>query len=133
MGSWLSYGLGSENAKLPAFCVVITRNKGGQPLYARLWGNGFLPSVHQGVQFRAGKDPVLYLENPTGITQSQRRSMLDQLRRLNEIQLETENDPEIGTRIAQYEMAYRMQTSVPEVMDLSDEPDSTFKLYGEDA
>jgi hypothetical protein len=133
VGSWLSYGLGSENANLPAFCVLITRNKGGQPLYARLWGNGFLPSVHQGVQFRAGKDPVLYLDNPVGISQTQRRSMLDQLKQLNEIQLENERDPEIATRIAQYEMAYRMQSSVPDVMDVSDEPESTFKLYGEDA
>ena len=133
LGSWLSYGLGSENANLPAFCVLITRNKGGQPLYARLWGNGFLPSVHQGVQFRAGKDPVLYLDNPVGISQTQRRSMLDQLKQLNEIQLENERDPEIATRIAQYEMAYRMQSSVPDVMDLSDEPESTFNLYGEDA
>lgn len=133
MGSWLSYGLGSENDNLPAFCVLITRNKGGQPLYSRLWGNGFLPSIHQGVQFRAGKDPVLYLENPTGVTQQQRRQMLDRLRALNELQLEKEKDPEIATRIAQYEMAYRMQTSVPEVMDLSDEPDATYELYGEDA
>jgi len=133
MGSWLSYGLGSENDNLPAFCVLITRNKGGQPLYSRLWGNGFLPSIHQGVQFRAGKDPVLYLENPTGVTQQQRRQMLDRLRALNEIQMEKEKDPEIATRIAQYEMAYRMQTSVPDVMDLSDEPESTYELYGEDA
>jgi len=133
MGSWLSYGLGSENDNLPAFCVLITRNKGGQPLYSRLWGNGFLPSIHQGVNFRAGKDPVLYLENPTGVTQQQRRQMLDRLRTLNEIQMEKEKDPEITTRIAQYEMAYRMQTSVPEVMDLSDEPESTYELYGEDA
>ncbi|MDA7618818.1 MAG: DUF1501 domain-containing protein [Verrucomicrobiota bacterium] len=133
MGSWLSYGLGSENDNLPAFCVLITRNKGGQPLYSRLWGNGFLPSVHQGVPFRAGKDPVLYLENPAGITRQERRAMLDQLRRWNEIQMETEKDPEIATRIAQYEMAYRMQTSVPEVMDLGDEPESSFELYGEDA
>lgn len=133
MGSWLSYGLGSENDNLPAFCVLITRNKGGQPLYSRLWGNGFLPSIHQGVNFRAGKDPVLYLENPTGVTQQQRRQMLDRLRALNEIQMEKEKDPEISTRIAQYEMAYRMQTSVPEVMDLSDEPESTYELYGEDS
>lgn len=133
MGSWLSYGLGSENENLPAFCVLITKDKGGQPLYARLWGNGFLPSLHQGVQFRSGQDPVLYLNNPEGISESSRRKMLDRLRELHELQLEATADPELETRIAQYEMAYRMQTSIPEVMDTSDEPDYIFDLYGEEA
>lgn len=133
MGSWLSYGLGSENENLPAFCVLITKDKGGQPLYARLWGNGFLPSLHQGVQFRSGRDPVLYLNNPDGISAASRRKMLDRLRELHELQLEATDDPELETRIAQYEMAYRMQTSIPEVMDTSDEPDYIFDLYGEEA
>lgn len=133
MGSWLSYGLGSENENLPAFCVLITKDKGGQPLYARLWGNGFLPSLHQGVQFRSGQDPVLYLNNPDGISESSRRKMLDRLRELHQLQLEATADPELETRIAQYEMAYRMQTSIPEVMDTSDEPDYIFDLYGQDA
>ena len=132
-GSWLSYGLGSENENLPAFCVLITKNKGGQPLYARLWGNGFLPSLHQGVQFRSGKDPVLYLNNPDGVSASSRRKMLDRLQELHELQKATTSDPEIDSRIAQYEMAYRMQTSIPEVMDVSDEPDYIFDLYGPEA
>ncbi|MFK7847709.1 MAG: DUF1501 domain-containing protein [Rhodothermales bacterium] len=129
-GSWLSYGLGSENENLPAFCVLITKNKGGQPLYSRLWGNGFLPSLHQGVQFRSGKDPVLYLNNPDGVSDKSRRKMLDRLKELHEAQKEATQDAEIDSRIAQYEMAYRMQTSIPEVMDVSDEPDSIFELYG---
>ncbi|MEM8487087.1 MAG: DUF1501 domain-containing protein [Bacteroidota bacterium] len=129
-GSWLSYGLGSENENLPAFCVLITKDKGGQPLYARLWGNGFLPSLHQGVQFRSGKDPVLYLNNPDGITDRSRRKMLDRLQALHEAQKAATADPELDSRIAQYEMAYRMQTSIPEVMDTSDEPDYIFDMYG---
>jgi len=133
IGSWLSYGLGSANDNLPSFCVLVTKNKGGQPLYARLWGSGFLASVHQGVQFRAGKDPVLYLSNPAGITAGSRRKMLDRLGELHQIQYEQTLDPAISARIAQYEMAYRMQTSVPEVTDLSDEPDHIFDLYGPDA
>ena len=133
MGSWLSWGLGSENANLPAFVVLVTKDKMGQPLYSRLWGNGFLPSRHQGVQFRSGKDPVLYLTNPPGIRGSDRARHVAYLRRLQEIQLASQKDPEIEAKIAQYEMAFRMQTSVPEVMDLSDEPESTFELYGEDA
>ncbi len=133
MGSWLSYGLGSENENLPAFVVLVTKDKMGQPLYARLWGNGFLPSRHQGVQFRAGKDPVLYLSNPPGITDDDRRRHMDYLRELNDLQYDALEDPEIQAKIAQYEMAYRMQTSVPEVMDLSDEPDYIVDLYGEDA
>ena len=134
MGSWLSYGLGSDNDNLPAFCVLLSKGTGlvagAQPLAARLWGTGFLPSLHQGVQFRSGKDPVLYLSNPKGITGMNRRKMLDQLVELNQIYHAEVKDPEIRTRIAQYEMAYRMQTSVPEVMDVSDEPDSIYKLYG---
>jgi uncharacterized protein (DUF1501 family) len=133
MGSWLSYGLGSANKNLPDFIVLVTAGKGDQPLYARLWGSGFLDSKHQGVQFRAGKDPVLYLSNPDGICQSGRRAMLDSLSDLNRHQFEQELDPEIESRIAQYEMAYRMQTSVPDVTDLSDESDATFELYGEDS
>ena len=133
MGSWLSYGLGSENENLPAFCVLITKDKGGQPLYARLWGNGFLPSLHQGVQFRSGNDPVLFLNDPAGLSRQGRRNMLDHLNALNRIQQETTRDPEIDSRIAQYEMAYRMQTSIPDVMQVSDEPDHIFDLYGPDS
>lgn len=134
IGSWLSYGLGSENSNLPAFCVLLSRsNDYDQPLYSRLWGPGFLPSLHQGVQFRSGKDPVLYLKDPAGLDGADRRRMLDTLRDLHEQQRDAVLDPEINTRIAQYEMAYRMQTSVPETMDLSDEPDETFELYGDDA
>jgi hypothetical protein len=131
MGAWLHYGLGSDNENLPAFVVLITPGKVDQPLYSRLWGTGFLPSRHQGVQFRSGKEPVLYLNNPEGINASSRRLMLDRLRDLHELQKPA--DPEIDTRIAQYEMAYRMQTSVPEVIDNSSEPDSTFELYGPDS
>jgi hypothetical protein len=136
IGSWLSYGLGSDNQNLPAFSVMVSRGSGrpfDQPLYSRLWGHGFLPSLHQGVQFRSGKDPVLYLNNPDGMSQMTRRNMLDQLTRLNQMQLEEVGDPEITSRIAQFEMAYRMQTSVPEITDLSDEPEEVFELYGEDA
>jgi Protein of unknown function (DUF1501) len=133
MGAWVHYGLGSDNENLPAFVVLITRGKVDQPLYSRLWGSGFLPSRHQGVQFRSGKDPVLYLSNPEGISAGNRRSMLDRLRDLHEARLTIAPDPEIETRIAQYEMAYRMQTSVPEVMDLSNESESVLQLYGPDA
>ena len=134
IGSWLSYGLGSENSNLPTFCVLLSRsNDFDQPLYSRLWGNGFLPSLHQGVQFRSGKDPVLYLNNPPGIKQTTRRRMLDNLRELHQRQHERVMDPEINSRIAQYEMAYRMQTSVPITMDVSEEPDHVFDLYGEAA
>ena len=133
IGSWLSYGLGSENENLPAFVVLLSKGDGAQPLNASSWGSGFLPSEHQGVQFRSGHDPVLYLGNPEGITGADRRRMLDHARRLNEAQRERWNDPEIESRIAQYEMAYRMQTSVPGVVDLSDEPDDIYALYGEDA
>lgn len=133
MGSWLSYGLGSLNENLPAFVVLISKDRIDQPLYARLWGNGFLPSVHQGVQFRAGADPVLYLQNPPGVSAQSRRKMLDRLAELHAAQFEELGDPEITARVAQYEMAYRMQTSVPETMDLSTEPQSTFDLYGPQA
>lgn len=132
-GSWLSYGLGTENENLPAFCVLITKNKGGQPLYARLWGNGFLPSQHQGVQFRSGEDPVLYLSDPDGITREQRRMQLERLRELHDLKRLDPGYESIESRIAQYEMAYRMQTSVPEVMDLGSEPDYVFDLYGKEA
>jgi hypothetical protein len=133
IGSWLSYGLGSENQNLPSFIVLVSKNAGGQPLYARLWGNGFLPTEHQGVQFRSGKDPVLYLGNPENFDGNDRRQMLDYLKKLNQVQYDTYGDPEITARIAQYEMAYRMQTSVPEVTDMSDEPDYIFDMYGEDS
>ncbi|WP_020533656.1 DUF1501 domain-containing protein [Flexithrix dorotheae] len=136
IGSWLSYGLGSDNENLPAFSVLLSRGSGrksAQPLYSRLWGNGFLPSLHQGVQFRSGKDPVLYLNNPPGIKPENRRRMLDKLGQMYQNQFEKFGDPEIQSRLAQYEMSYRMQTSVPETMDISNEPDYIFKLYGEDA
>jgi hypothetical protein len=132
LGSWVSYGLGTFNENLPAFVVLVTKNKGDQPLYARLWGNGFLDSKYQGVKFVSGKDPVFYLTNPEGITRDARREALDALSALNREQLAKELDPEIESRIAQYEMAFRMQTSVPEVTDFSDEPESVLKLYGPD-
>ena len=132
LGAWLSYGLGSENADLPAFVAMIS-GSGDQPLYDRLWGSGFLPTQYAGVKFRSQGDPVLFLSNPTGITDQLRRGMLDDLSALNQRKLQETGDPEIATRIAQYEMAYRMQTSVPELTDLSDEPAATFELYGEDA
>ncbi len=132
-GAWLDYGLGSTNENLPSFVVLITKNKGGQPLVSRLWGNGFLPSRHQGVRFRSGKDPVLYIGNPAGIDRASRRRLLDRLRELHENELESTPDALIDARIAQYEMAFRMQSSVPEVTDLASEPPSTFALYGEEA
>jgi hypothetical protein len=112
---------------------LISKDRIDQPLYARLWGNGFLSSVHQGVQFRSGKDPVLFLKNPDGISAESRRKMLDRLAELHSLQYEDLGDPEINSRVAQYEMAYRMQTSVPDVMDLSKETESTFELYGKEA
>lgn len=135
IGAWLSYGLGTENEDLPAFVVMTSRGSGrvGQALYTRLWGSGFLPSRYQGVKFRSQGDPVLYLSNPAGVSRDRRRMFLDDLSALNRIQHEQFADPEIETRIAQYEMAYRMQTSVPELMDLSNEPEATFDLYGEAA
>src|SRR5436309_1184352 len=133
MGAWLSYGLGSANENLPAFVVLISKDRIDQPLYARLWGNGFLPSVHQGVQFRSGGAPVLYLDNPPGVSAESRKLALDRLAELNAIQAEDLGDPAVNERAAQYEMAFRMQTSVPEVVDLSKETKETFELYGEDA
>lgn len=134
IGSWLSYGLGTDNNNLPNFCVLLSKGdqNAGQPLVSRLWGNGFLPSINQGVQFMSGKDPVLYLNNPNGMHSSSRRDMLNQLKGLQLSQLQKEFDPEISTRIAQYEMAYRMQTSVPEAMDVSNEPDYIKEMYGPD-
>ncbi|HXJ96725.1 MAG TPA: DUF1501 domain-containing protein [Terriglobia bacterium] len=136
MGAWVSYGLGSENQNLPAFVVLISQANAlnpDQPLFSRLWGNGFLPSKYQGVRFRSGGDPVLYLSNPPGISPATRRRMLDGVDKLNQLLSEDYGDPEIETRVAQYELAYRMQTSVPELTDLSKEPDSTFEMYGPDS
>jgi len=133
MGAWLQYGLGTENQNLPAFVVMVTKDKGGQPLVSRLWGSGFLPSKYQGVRFRSGKDPVLYLNNPSGLDVAGRRRMLDALRELDELQMQQNRDPAIENRIEQYELAFRMQTSIPEVTDLSHEPEHIFKMYGDDA
>ena len=134
IGSWISYGLGSDNNNLPTFIVLVSKNGlKDQPLYARLWGNGFLPSKYQGVQFRSGKDPVLYLNNPEGYDGEDRKEMLDYLFKLNELQNSAYADPEVGARIAQYEMAYKMQSSVPDVMSLKSEPDDIFELYGSDS
>ncbi|MBI1789851.1 MAG: DUF1501 domain-containing protein [Acidobacteria bacterium] len=134
IGSWISYGLGSENQDLPAFVVMVSQGKGGsQALADRQWGSGFLSTRYQGVKFRSGADPVLYLSNPAGYEDPARRRFLDDLGRLNELEFKDYQDPEISTRIAQYEMAYRMQSSVPELTDLSKEPESTFALYGPDS
>ena len=132
IGAWLAYGLGSANRDLPAFVAMVS-GSGDQPLYDRLWGSGFLPTRYQGVKFRSVGDPVLYLSNPKGIDRSTRRRMLDDLAKLNHLKLRETGDPEIATRISQYELAFRMQTSVPELTDISKEPKSTFDLYGEDA
>jgi hypothetical protein len=133
IGSWLSYGLGTANENLPAFCVLVTKDKGGQPLYARLWGSGFLAgrTSRRPVPRRPG--PVLYLTNPPGISPESRRQMLDHLQQLHRIEHERTLDPAVEERIAQYEMAYRMQSSIPEVTDLSDEPEHVFELYGPDS
>ena len=136
MGAWFAYGLGSESRDLPAFVVLVSQGSGNptdQPLYDRLWGSGFLPSRYQGVKFRSQGDPVLFLSNPDGVSEAQRRRLLDDLAKLNQLKQEETGDPEIATRIAQYEMAFRMQTSVPELTDLSKESANVFKLYGEDA
>ncbi len=133
MGAWATYGLGSECDDLPGFVVLITRGTGGQPIYDRLWGSGFLPTRYQGVKFRSVGDPVLYLSNPPGIDAQQRRRYLDALNAINHMALDESGEPEIATRISQYEMAYKMQTSVPDLTDLSNEPEETFSLYGEDA
>ena len=135
IGAWLSYGLGTMNSDLPTFVAMVSKGsaQAGQPLYDRLWGSGFLPSRYQGVKFLATGDPVLYLSNPPGVDEGTRRRFLDDLEKLNRQKEEEFGDPETSTRIAQYEMAYRMQSSVPELTDLSDEPDSIFELYGEDS
>jgi hypothetical protein len=133
MGSWLSYGLGSENKNLPAFCVLLSKGKGnGQGVYSKLWSNGFLDSIHQGVQFSSGDNPVLYLNNPESISKTDRRKMLDKLEELNAETFKESGDPEINAKVQQYEMAYRMQTAVPEITDLSKEPEDIVKLYGPD-
>ncbi len=132
IGAWLSYGLGSANENLPAFCVLVTKDKGGQPLYERLWGSGFLPASHQGVQFRPGKDAVLYLANPDGITPDSRRKMLDRLKELHQLQYEQTLDPAVAARIEQYEMAFRMQSSMPEATDFGGEPAHILDMYGPD-
>jgi len=133
IGSWISYGLGSDNQNLPSFVVLVSKGGGAQPLNASAWGNGFLASHHQGVQFRSGKDPVLYLNNPYGVHQNDRRRALDYIKELNKNQFNIWGDPEIESRIKQYEMAFRMQTSVPDAVDLKEEPDHIYQLYGEDA
>lgn len=132
LGAWLAYGLGSANENLPAFIAMVS-GSGGQPLYDRLWGSGFLPTRYQGVKFRSVGDPVPFLSRPPGIDPATRRLMLDDLAELNRMQFERSHDPEILTRVAQYEMAFRMQSSVPELTDVSDENESTFELYGEQA
>jgi hypothetical protein len=136
IGAWVSYGLGSANRDLPTFVALSSRGSGRpscQPLYDRLWGSGFLPTVYQGVKFRGSGDPILYLSNSPGITPSFRRKLLDDIAALNQKAYEEYQDPETLTRIAQYELAYRMQTSVPELTDLSKEPESTFEAYGPDS
>lgn len=133
MGAWLSYGLGSESENLPAFVVMVTKDKGGQPLVSRLWGSGFLPSKHQGVRFRSGEDPVLYLNNPEGIDRNSRGRMLEALNKLHRLQQPENRDPQIESRIAQYELAFRMQDSIPEATDLASEPEHVFQEYGEGA
>jgi hypothetical protein len=131
MGAWMSYGLGSENKNLPAFCVLLSRGRGnGQGVYSKLWTNGFLDSTHQGVVFSSGEDPILYLKDTDGIDKDSRRRMLDKLAELNHLGFETSGDPEVQAKVQQYEMAYRMQTAVPELTDLSKEPDHIVKMYG---
>lgn len=132
IGAWLSYGLGTANQNLPSFVVMVTKNKGGQPLVSRLWGSGFLPARHQGVRFRSGKDPVLYLNNPAGIDRSSRKRMLDAIDALHQMQLEKQSDPLLETRIAQHELAFNMQASVPDVVDISGESKETLEMYGPD-
>jgi len=133
MGAWLSYGLGSENKNLPAFTVLLSRGRGnGQGVYSKLWTNGFLDSIHQGVQFSSGENPVLYLSDPKGMSTIDRRKMIDRLAELNHLSLAEFGDPEINTKVQQYEMAYRMQTAVPDIMDVSKEPEDIIKLYGPD-
>ena len=132
-GSWMSYGLGNANANLPAFVVMLSQGAGNmQALAARMWGSGFLPSEHQGCKLRAGDDPVLYLNNPKGVSRDDRRKLLDLTNDLNEKEYQRNFDPEVRSRISQYEMAYRMQMSVPELTDISDEDDETLEMYGKD-
>lgn len=134
MGAWVAYGLGSENQDLPAFVVMVSQGVGNaQALADRSWGSGFIPTRYQGVKFRSGADPVLFLSDPEGYSPEARRRYLDDLAKLNDLKLKDYQDPEIATRISQYEMAFRMQTSVPELTDLSKEPPSTFELYGPDS
>jgi len=133
-GAWLSYGLGSPNQNMPSYVVMVSRGKGNmQALYSRLWGSGFLPSQHQGVKLRSSGDPVLYLSNPDGITRSDRRNMLDGLAKLNATHHDKFGDPETQARIAQYEMAFRMQSAAPELCDTTKEPEHIYQLYGEDS
>ena len=133
MGAWMSYGLGSDNKNLPAYCVLLSRGRGnGQGVYSKLWTNGFLDSVHQGVVFSSGEDPVLYLKNPEGQDKASRREMLDNLAKLNAMSFENFGDPDIQAKVQQYELSYRMQTAVPELTDLSKEPDNIIKMYGPD-
>jgi hypothetical protein len=132
MGAWVAYGLGSMNQDLPAFVVLLSRGRTDQPLYDRLWGSGFLPTRYQGVKLRGGREPVLYLANPAGCSRATRRHMLDDIAALDEIHHDQSGDPEILTRVTQYELAYRMQASVPELTDLSSEPQSVLDLYGPD-
>jgi hypothetical protein len=133
IGSWLSYGLGSLNQNLPTFIVMLSKGGGDQPINSAAWSNGFLASHYQGVQFMNGHDPVLYLSTPEGVDRADRRRLLDAVGELNRLQQKQVHDPEIESRINQYEMAYRMQTAVPDVADISNEPDRTFDLYGADA
>ncbi|MEL7496432.1 MAG: DUF1501 domain-containing protein [Planctomycetota bacterium] len=135
LGAWVSYGLGSVSANLPSYVVLLDKNTDpqAQPAYSRLWGSAFLPGHHQGVKLRSVGDPVLYLQDPTAADQTQRRELFDTIAELNSLHLDKVGDPEIATRISAYEMAFRMQMSVPGLTDISDEPASTFELYGEDA
>ena len=133
IGSWLSYGLGSANENLPNFVVMVSQGVGSQTMSSQAWGNGFLPSHHQGVQFRSGADPVLYLNNPNGVHKEDRRRALDNINKMNLLQMDKWGDTNIESKINQYEMAFRMQTSVPDVVDMSGEPDHIYEMYGEDA
>ncbi|MDU0355122.1 DUF1501 domain-containing protein [Paraglaciecola aquimarina] len=133
IGAWVNYALGSDNPNLPPFIVMVSSNGGGQPLYARLWGNGFLPSIHQGVQFRGGAEPVLYLNNPQGVSTASRRELFKHFKNLQDLQYQQWQDQEIQSRVAQYDMAERMQASIPDATDMSDEPDWVFDMYGPDS
>ncbi|WP_233267448.1 DUF1501 domain-containing protein [Paraglaciecola sp. L3A3] len=133
IGAWVNYALGSDNPNLPPYIVMVSSNGGGQPLYARLWGNGFLPSIHQGVQFRGGAEPVLYLNNPQGVSTASRRDLFKHFKNLQDLQYQQWQDQEIQSRVAQYDMAERMQASIPDATDMSDEPDWVFDMYGPDS